>query len=91
MFTLTVRLKKKQLRRLCDTIAMLGGTLGDRMAEILDPVRAALDSLESTLATELTEIAAALANASTPIDPAEVQAIADRVLALRDRVANIIP
>lgn len=70
---------------------MLGGTLGDRMAEILDPVRAALDSLESTLATELTEIAAALANASTPIDPAEVQAIADRVLALRDRVANIIP
>lgn len=63
-------------------------SLGEQLVASLTAITEALTSLESTLDTELTEIAAALAQVA---DPAEVQAVADRVLALRDRVQNIIP
>jgi hypothetical protein len=54
----------------------------------LQSISDALTSLETTLETELGEIAAALANHPSQ---EEVDAVAQRVNDLRDRVHNIIP
>lgn len=54
----------------------------------LSTITDALNSLETTLDQELTEIAAALSNSPTQED---VDAVAARVLALKDRIAAIIP
>lgn len=53
----------------------------------LGNISTALDELSTTLETELSEIAEALANTPTQ---AEVDAVAERVVALKDRIANII-
>ena len=60
----------------------------------LDNISQALDELNSTLDTELTEIAQALADASASAGgptTEEVDAVAQRVRDLQQRVANIIP
>ena len=63
-------------------------TLGDKFMASLSSITSALDELSNTLETELQQIADALAN--TP-SQAEIDAVAQRVLSLKDRVANIIP
>jgi hypothetical protein len=68
-------------------------TLGDRIMAGLATITDALNDLEATLDTELTEIAAALQAASGTGSPTqeEVDAVATRVLALKDRIQAIIP
>lgn len=75
--TFTHRLDPGQLRTIRETF----------MAS-LSEITTALDELSATLETELTEIAAALANAPSQAD---VDAVAQRVRDLKDRIAAIIP
>lgn len=63
-------------------------TLGDRLMAGLSTITEALNALETTLDQELTEIADALMNSPSQAD---VDAVATRVLALKDRIAAIIP
>lgn len=65
-----------------------GEQLGRAIVANLNNISTALDELETTLNQELTEIADALQNSPTQAD---VDAIATRVLALKDRIAVIIP
>lgn len=65
-----------------------GEHLGEQIVANLSSISTALDELETTLNTELTEIADALQNSPTQAD---VDAIVTRVLALKDRIAVIIP
>lgn len=53
----------------------------------LNNISVALDDLSLTPETELTEIADALANSPSQ---AEIDAVAQRITTLRDKVANII-
>ena len=78
MFTITVQLSIPQL-----------DTWGEQLVASLNNITDALQQLSATLDQELTEIATALQNA-TPTQ-AEVDAVAQQVLSLRDRVQNIIP
>jgi uncharacterized phage infection (PIP) family protein YhgE len=65
-------------------------TLGDKIMANLSNISSALDSLSATLDSELTEIHDALANMQGPTQE-EIDAVAQRVADLRDRIANIIP
>jgi hypothetical protein len=64
--------------------------LGDKIMANLSNISSALDSLSATLDNELTEIHDALANMQGPTQE-EIDAVAQRVADLRDRIANIIP
>lgn len=56
----------------------------------LSNISTALDSLSDTLDAELTAIHEALTATSGPTQE-EVDAVAQRVLSLKDRIANILP
>ena len=79
MFTITVDINIPQL-----------DTLGAQIMESMQSITDALDSLSTTLDSELTQIADALAVAGGPTQEA-VDAVVQRVNDLRDRIANIIP
>jgi hypothetical protein len=80
MFTISININIPQLSEFVG--------LGRQIVANLSAISTALDELSQTLDTELTQIADAL-SMSPP--QSEVDALAQRVRDLRDRVANIIP
>jgi hypothetical protein len=64
--------------------------LGRKLVAGLSNITTALETLSNTLESELTEIQAALANMTGPTQE-EVDAVAQKVVELRDKIANIIP
>lgn len=62
--------------------------LGESFMANLSNISTALDNLSATLEKELQEIADALLDSPTQ---AEVDAVAQRVIDLKDKIANIIP
>lgn len=62
--------------------------IGESLMANLSNISAALDTLSDTLESELQQIADALRDSPSQI---EVDAIAQRVSDLKDRIANIIP
>ncbi len=65
-------------------------TIGRNVVANLSNISTALDTLSSTLDTELTQIQDALMSMNGPTQE-EVDAVAQRVSDLRDRISNIIP
>lgn len=64
--------------------------IGEQVVANLSNISTALDQLSTTLDEELTAIHDALVAAQGPTQE-EVDAVAQRVLELKDRIANIIP
>ena len=64
--------------------------IGEKLMASLNSISVAIDQMNETLDDELTAIHALLAQMQGPSQE-EIDAVAQRVLDLKDKIANIIP